>query len=545
MSAAADGGAPGAADGGAPAAPVYPSRGRRYLITATMIAAMISVFMSATMINVALPDIMGAFGIGQETVHWLSTGFLASTTVAMLLNAWLVSRLGPRRVYLLALSVFICASVVAATVQDFHVLVAVRCVQGACAGILQPLTITVIYPIYPPEERGKAMGFFGMGVVFAPAFGPVLGGFITDQLGWQHLFTPIIPFCLLAMVLGLNVLDDKVEGQVARPFNWLSFALVASAVVSVLYALSNGQRLGWGATEVTLPLVGSGILFLLLILWEMNTRHPLLHLRLFADRNFALAALVGFAFGAGMFGSIYILPLFMRTVQGFDATLTGAALIPAGLVMMVLFPLSGILSQYWPPRRTVTLGLLVFAASLFLLHDADVNTGFLWVLATAALGRMGLGLIMPSLQFHGIRRLPPPLLPYGAGTFNFIRQLGGALGVNAAAIGLDVRLAHHRDQLISTQTPDNSALREMLRLLGEKFDTLGLAGLDQVPATMGFVMRGLMAQATMLSFRDGFLMLGGVFVVTLIPALLLSGRTANQDLKAARGPPGPGAKAAN
>ncbi len=505
--------------------PTYPPKRERTIILLVLLMGLVPTIMASTAVNVATTDIMGAFGVGQDTAHWLSTGFLSATTVTMLMNAWFVTNLGPRRTFLFSIILFAVGSFAAQEATDFTTLIAARCVQGAAAGLLQPLTITVIYPIFPLAERGRAMGLFGMGIVMAPAFGPVLGGMIVDEIGWRYLFTPMLPLSFIAAAFALYWLPEKIEASQRRPFNWWSFALVTISVISFLYAMSNGQRLGWGSTDVILPLIASAVALLIFIAWELVTRSPLLEVRLFLNRNFTYTSIVAFAFGAGMFASIYLIPLFVRTIQGFDATTAGMMLLPAGLIMIVVFPLSGMLAQVWSPRRTVTIGLIIFASSSFMLFDVDVNTSFWFIGLTVLFGRIGLGLIIPSLQFHGIRTLEPQLLPYAAGTFNFIRQLGGALGVNIAAIYVDLRLSHHRDHLIATQTPDNTATQELLRKLGELIEQAGLFGIDSLPTAFGYLMQTVMAQASTFAFRDGFLVTGLIFTLTLIPSMMLSKKT--------------------
>ncbi len=511
--------------------PSYPSNRTRFFILLTMMLAVVPTIMSSTMVNVAFTDIMGAYGVGQESAHWLSTGFLSATTVAMLLNAWFVTNFGPRHTFLFALLIFIIGSFAAQEAQSFDMLIMARCVQGFSAGLLQPLTLTVIFPIFPMHQRGRAMGLFSMGITLGPAFGPVLGGIIADELGWRYLFTPMIPIGLLAAALALHWLPRHIEESHRRDFNWTSFVLVTATVVGFLYGTSNWLRLGWDSIEVMASLMGAAICLCLFIAWELMTRSPLLEVRLFLNRNFTYTVIVAFAFGAGMFGNIYQVPLFVRTIQGFDATTAGLLLLPSGLIMLIVFPASGFLAQIWSPRRTVTIGLIIFGTSSLLLSGVDVHTGF-WFLALVALyGRIGLGLIIPSLQFHGIRTLDMKYLPYAAGTLNFMRSLGGAIGVNLVALHLDYRLAVHRDYFAASQAPDNSATRELLRRLGELIDRAGLSGLDAIPETYGYLARTMVAQAMTQSFRDGFLLIGAIFLVTILPALLLSGKTVKDTMR--------------
>ena len=496
-------------------------RRRKWLATIAVNLCQMAAVLASTMVNVAIPDIMGAFGVGQDTAHWLSTGFLSAMTVCMLLSAWLIARIGPRRTLLLAAGVFTIASFLGQTGTNIEMVILARVLQGASAGLLQPLALTVIYAVFPPEERGRAMGIFGMGVVLGPALGPTLGGLIVDDSSWRYVFTGAVPVMLIGAALSFSALPHRIPNVGRGRFNWLSFALIAVAVASFLTSLSNGQRLGWSSEEIVLGFLLAALAGLAFVVWEMLSANPLLQVRLFANSMFALSSIVGFIFGAGMFGSIYILPLFVRTVQEFTATKAGLLLMPAGLILMAVFPLAGRLAQHVPARGPVVAGLVLFGFSSLLLGDVDVNTAF-WTLAGLTIvGRVGLGLIMPSLSLHGLRTLAPDLLPYGAGTMNFIRMLGAATGVNTVSVVLDRQTDSYREQLMHTQTADNPITRELLYRLNELLDQAGLSGLDRLATTMGYLRRLIEAQANALAHQDGFVLIGLIFLVGILPALLL------------------------
>jgi EmrB/QacA subfamily drug resistance transporter len=495
----------------------------KWLATATVMVGMMSAILASTMINVAIPDIMGAFGVGQDIAHWLSTGFLSAMTVAMLLNAWMVGQIGPQLTYQLALAVFAFASVLGFTATSIEMVILARILQGACAGLLQPLAITVMYPAFPLAERGRAMGIFSMGIVLGPALGPALGGVIVDEMSWRPVFLASLPFTAVGAGMAMLWMPRRAADAERRPFNWASFALVTLAVAAVLTGLSNSHRYGWDSPFVVGCMMTAALAVLGLAAWEATSRTPLLQIRLFSDRTFLLLSVVGFIFGAGMFGSIYLIPLFVRTVQSMDATTAGLLLMPAGLVLVALFPFSGMLAQRWPPQATIGIGLVVFAGATLPMAGFDANTSFLAIATLAMVARIGLGLIIPSLSLHGLRTLPPAMLAYGAGTMNFLRQLGGALGVNVIALLLEMRIDTHREHIVATQTAANPATAEWLREVGRLLDQAGVHGLERLPATFGYLMRTLMAQANMLSYQDAFAMLALVFVVALLPVALLRG----------------------
>ena len=437
--------------------PAIPERFRgrasyKWFATTTVILGMMSSVLSSTMVNVAIPDIMGAYGIGQDQAHWMSTATLAAMPVMMLMNGWLVTKFGARDTYVAACVVFICASAVGQFMPDYYGLVAVRTVQGACAGLFQPLTMTVIFPLFPPEERGKAMGIYGMGFILGPALGPVIGGIIVDHAHWQDIFGWSIPLQVLTALMALRYLPGKLPGARNPRLNWFSLVLVAIAMASFLTAISNGLRLGWDAPKVFGLLFLAASAMLCFITLELTTRAPLLEMRLFADRTFTISVAVGFMFGVGMFGSLYVLPIFAQQVLHYTASKAGALIMITGLIMIPIFPLGGHLAQQPRSGYPIAAGMLMFGVSSVILAGTDIDSGFWFVALSAAFGRVGLSIAMPSLQTGALRNLSQDLLPYGAGTMNFVRMSGAAIGTNSLALTLAHQTAVHADQLATTQT---------------------------------------------------------------------------------------------
>ncbi len=515
-------------------------RERRWFATITVNLAMIASIMSSTMINVALPDIMGAHGVGQDIAHWLSTGFISAQTVCMLVAAWMVARIGPRYTYLTAIVVFVLASFLGLQGTSIETLILARVLQGSAAGMLQPLTLTIIFAAFPPEQRGKAMGIFAMGVVLGPAFGPFFGGIIIDQMSWPYVFVGAVPLLILGGALAFSTLPRKIPDLVPQRFNWLSFALVTLAVAMFLTSLSNGQRLGWNSEQIVLGFVVAILSACAFVLWELVTKTPLLQVRLFADPRFSLAAVVAFVFGAGMFSSFYILPLYARTVQEFTPTKAGLMLMPAGLLLLFVFPLAGWLAQR-SARGPVLGGLVLFGGSMLLFHDADANTALLFFITVTMIGRAGLGFVMPAINLHALRTLPDEFLAFGAGTFTFVRMLGASIGTNAVAIYIARRTDTHVEWLKATQTADNAMTAEFMLGIDDYLAQAGLAGIEHAASGIGHLRRVIEWQANVGAYQDAFVAVGLVFALGLIPALFL-GRGARAPESAAGRPGAPRAE---
>ena len=495
----------------------------RWFVTATVMLGAIATILTATIVNVALPDIMGTFGMGQDQAQLLSTGFLGAMTATMLVNAWMVDSFGQRFTFMSAVSVFVAASVMGGLAPGEGVLILARVLQGGAAGILQPLTMQVIFQVFPPSRRGAAMGIYGIGVVLAPAVGPTIGGIMVDNLSWRDVFFMPVPFCVLGLFMATLFMPGRASTGPRHRFDWVGFGLLALFLLALLDGLSNGQRRGWASDRTILNftaaiLAGAGFL-----IWELRSASPMLNLQLFANRTFAAASLVAFVFGAGIYGSTYLVPLFVQTIQGYSATRSGLLLMPAGLVLAFVFPVAGRVSDRLPTRVPVMFGLAVFAYSSFLMQGVDTNTSFLAFAWWLVLGRTGLAFIMTSLNAGALSAVPMHSLGQGSGAINFVRQLGGAFGVNLLAMLLESRSQLYALAFTAAQDAGNESTAEMLRGVQELLARAGVPEAIQRAGAANFLGRVIYAQGNMLAYRDCFLVVAVTFLLALIPGFMMRG----------------------
>jgi EmrB/QacA subfamily drug resistance transporter len=503
----------------------------KWIATVAVMLGTIVTTASSTMVNVALPDIMGAFGLGQDQVQWLSTGFLAAMTATMLLTDWAIGRFGYRLPYVAALAVCVAGSLLGAAAGSGGAIVLARVLQGMGSGLVQPLTMVVLSRVFPVEQRAKAMGIYGIGVVLAPALGPTLAGFLVDEYSWRGVFLALVPICILAMAAGMVFLPgrDTSKPSASFRFDTLGFAFLVIFLTCLLTALSNGQREEWTSDFILIQFGAALTSFAAFVIWELTSKTPLLHLRVFLNLRFSASCLVAFALGVGIYGSTYIVPLFLQLVQGYTPTRTGLLLMPAGFVLAIVFPLAGHLGDRLPPWLPIMFGLALFGLSNQLCGNVDVNTPF-WTLAWwVVLGRIGLGFILPSLNAGALRALPPAQLAQGSGTLNFIRQFGGALGVNVLSVLIDQRAAFHGDALAQAMTPATSAAVTAIQRLGLVLTHWGNPFGSRLPtgappAAMSFLESELTPKALMLAYQDGFLFVAVIFFAALLPAWLMRGR---------------------
>lgn len=499
----------------------------RWLVTLTVMSGSITLGFASSMVNVAVPAVMGAFGVGLDQAQWMATGFLAAMSSSMLLSSWLIEVLGQRISYTLTLLVFGTGAILSATAPNIDVLILGRILQGAAAGIGQPLAMYSMFRVFPPERRGLAVGIYGLSSVLAPTFGPILGGIAIDSFSWRYLFFLPLPLCLPALLMCQIFMPTKKLADEPPPFDWTGWALIFAAMFTLLSGLSNGPRMGWDSNFTLLRLVGGSGLLLAFILWELRASYPLLDLTLFRDRQFCLTMMTGFVFGAGLFASGYFIPVFVQTIQNYSPTRAGFLLAPGGLVMMMFFPLAGRITDAIPAHIPIASGLLIFSIGFFLTQTVDVNTTFLLLVAYTAVTRVGLSLVIPSLNVAALRAVPPEKLSRGASSATFFRNVGGGFGITLLTAFFEHRTRFHGEAFTATQTSANETTRT---LLGAARQLLVETGPDatQTAGAYNYLSQVIQAQAATLGFKDTFLAIAVVGALAVGPAWLI-GRSGRGD----------------
>ena len=418
----------------------------RWKVLATIMLGSIASVMSSTIVNVAVPDLMRQFAIGQERAQWVATSFMAAMTLAMLPTPWLLARFGYRHTYHGAIALLMLGGLAGGLAPTYDLVLAMRAAEGLAAGVLQVVPAIIILRAFEPGTQGRAMGIFGLGVVLAPAVGPSIGGLLVEHFGWRSIFFVVLPFGAVALVLAQRLLPVAAPGgappnSTPTRLDWLGLALASVGVRALLNGLVRLHDAAHGAAALLLAIaVGALALF---ARHEWRSPAPLLDLRLVRHGPFRMGAVVAFIYGMGLFGSTYLVPVFMQSALKFPPSEAGAALLPAGLVLAATIPLAGRLADRVAPHVLVAGGLAVLALSFGLMGTVGAGTA-LWLLMTwAVIGRIGLGFVLPSLSLGAMRGLAPAEIPQGSSGISVARQLGGAVGVSVVGIVLEWRLRVH------------------------------------------------------------------------------------------------------
>lgn len=427
-------------------------RYRWLLLMSVMVGTMASI-MSSTVVNVAIPDLSQHFTLNQERAQWVASGFMVAMTVSMLTTPWLLARYGYRRTYVGTMLLLLAGGIAGGFAWHFPVVLAARVAEGLAAGVVQPIPAIIMLRAFQPHEQGRASGLFGMGVVLAPALGPSIGGLLVDWWGWRSIFFMVAPFCLLSIWLAYRYVPTSAPGGAAAQRNagldWVGLVLGAVGTLCLLNGLVEVR--GGSAPLAAGLLLAAALAFAALIGWLRRARaagrEALLDLAVFGFRNFALGSLVAFIYGIALFGSTYLLPVYMQLGLELPASHVGTILLPSGIVLAITIGIAGRLTNRIPIHAMVSGGLALLAASFALVPLIELQTGLWMLVVFAILGRIGLGFILPSLNLGAMRSLSRPLIPQGASAINFLRMLGGAAGVSLCAIMLEWRIAAHGDDL--------------------------------------------------------------------------------------------------
>ena len=494
----------------------------RLWVTLTVMLGLVALGMSITIVNVAIPYIKGAFGMSDSQVQWLSTGFLASTTVSLLVAPWLVAAIGQRATFMGLLLVFIAASILGGLGQGMATLVAARIIQGAMTGLIRPVAMQALFAAYPPEGRGMAVAMYGMCLGLPLTLATVIGGWLVENFTWRYVFFITLPICLAAVVMGYIFLPSREQKGPRPPFDWAGVAMLFAAVFSILTALSNGQRWGWDDPRVPVLVLFSLLCAASFIAWQRHTKHPLLDLEIFRYRIFVVGTLAMLLFGGAFYGVMYLLPQFVQSVLHYSPITAGMIFVPSTAVLGVLVPLVGWLSDRHPPHWITLPGLACTVFSVWHMAQMDWNTSFAFLAGSMAIMSIGMASFPPPTLSNAIAALPLQLTGHGSGAINFAMQLGGALGTAGLVILLDRQTALHGHHLNAGINADNAMASEQLSYLAELTGRLGIPDTQQ--QTMAGYLTGRLESiwASLFAYQDGFWLLVGVLLIVCIPSILLS-----------------------
>lgn len=485
---------------------------------------MLGTFMAildSSIVNIALPHMMSAFGVTRDKIEWVTTGFMIASASIMPLVGWLTVKLGYKKLYLGSLFMFTLASGLCALSWSYESLVFSRVIQALGMGAIQPVGMAFVAELFEPEERGKALGIWGTGVMAAPALGPTLGGYLTDHFAWRSIFSVNLPIGTATLILGLLIMREVYPSNRERTLDIWGYIFLVMALVSGLIALSNGQDKGWNSTYIHVCTAFTVIGLIMFLGIELAIRHPLLDLRLFLIRNYSLSMLLGIFRAIGLFGSVFLFPIFLQNLMGFTSIQAGIRMIPGALAVGITMPIAGRLADRYSPAILGTCGIIMTGLSLFQFGQLDPLSS-LWIIILPQVYRgIGLALMMAPLMTAAINSVPRQEIATASSFLNISQNVGGAMGI-ALLNNFVTNSIHQHAVRLGENLPAQSVY--FWRLMGKTSQVVvhhaqGMLLTTQSLADFSAVQK-IYNKAQVLGYDNGFVF-GGIIVLCSIPLCLL------------------------
>jgi DHA2 family multidrug resistance protein len=479
--------------------------------------------LDTTVVNVSLPHIAGSLSATTDEATWALTSYLVANAIILPMTGWLANFFGRKRLLLVSVVGFTAASFLCGLAPTLPLLIIFRCIQGACGGGLQPLSQAILMEVFPPQDRGKAMGFWGLGIVVAPMLGPVLGGWLTDSYSWRWVFYINVPIGILAVFLtSIFVFDPSYIKRSTAKIDFWGMGYLALGISCLQIVLDKGQELDWfGSNFIRVLCIFAVGALAAFVIRELTTEHPIVDLSIFKIRTYATGVFLMTVLGFVLYGSTVLVPLLLQTVLGYPALNAGVAMLPRGLGSFIAMPVVGAMMSRVKPRFMLVGGTLLGSFAMFRLAHLNLDVGywnFFWALIW-----QGVGMGLMFIPLTTITNDPIPVERMGNATsiFNLMRNIGASIGISMV-LAIQTRHAQiHVNSLTANVTPSNLQAQGMVN--GMKSMMMAHGGAD--PATAQRMANGMIEnlirqQAAIMSFNDIFWLLAVIFLC-MLPLIFL------------------------
>jgi len=492
---------------------------------------MIGTFMAvldATIVNVGLPKIMASFGVGLDKIEWVLTAYMLSLAVMLPTSGWLADRFGYKRVYFLGLLMFTFGSFLCGISPTENMLIASRVIQGLGAGCLMPVGMAIISREFPPEKRGIALGFWSIASAASVSFGPLIGGYLVDNFSWPLIFDVNIPVGIAGM-LATGIIQKEYKNLNLRSFDLVGFISVSIFLPVLLYALTEGNAVtnsgGWHSPQITICFLISGIALIVFVIRELTATEPLIDLRLLRNYNFGITALVIFIFGIGMFGSTFLLPLYLQNALGYTAIQAGSVFLPLGLIQGIVAPVAGITADRVNGKIPIILGGLLLTLSFVMNSFMSFMTEHGYIMITLYLRGLAMGIMFGPLTALGLHGIPREKMAQASGLSNVIRQVGGSFGVAILSTVLTTRVLYHSQVYGEALQVSSPVYQSVIHnISGYVSSTMGSVGAVAETQGKAILLANINKQAFIQGVNDDFLLAALFSFVSILPVFLLKGK---------------------
>jgi DHA2 family multidrug resistance protein len=508
----------------------------KWFVLANIMLGTFMAVLDSTIVNVGLPKIMASFGVGIDKIEWVITAYMLSMAVMLPTSGWLADKFGYKRLYFIGLLLFTVGSMLCGMSNDENTLILSRIVQGLGAGTIQPLGMAIITREFPPHQRGLALGFWGIAAAASVSFGPMIGGYLVDNFSWQLIFDVNIPFGIAALVFTILIQREFINARVGK-FDLVGLISVLLFLPLFLYALSEGTAAtnseGWHSPFILACFAISIFSLVVFITWELTTEYPLIDLRLLGNYNFGMANLVLLIFCIGMFGSTFLLPLYLQNSMGYTAIQAGSVFLPVGIIQGIISPIAGRLSDKFSPKVPIIMGMIIMAISFTLNSKLSYLSEHSFIMTSLYLRGFAMGVIFIPLSNLSLLTIPREKMAQASGITNTIRQLGGSLGIAIFATMLTSRINFHSQvygAAIQTGSQEFKNVATNLAYFAQQHVGGNMATALQQSKYM--IASHISKQAYIQAIDDDFWLAAMITLLGALPVIIMKSKNKNQSDKA-------------
>jgi DHA2 family multidrug resistance protein len=494
----------------------------KWIVAITVMLPTLIEIVDTSVVNVSLDNIRGSLSAGIDESTWIITSYLVSNAIIIPITGWLSKFFGRKKYLIFSIALFTFSSFMCGSAWNLGSLVFFRVLQGAGGGALQPISQAILLETFPPYQHGMAMAIFGIGIMFGPIIGPLLGGWITDNWSWHWIFFINVPIGFISILMvWLFIVNPPYVEQMKMKIDYWGLMLLAIGLGCLQVVLDKGQRDDWFSSHFIILMSFISIsALILLILVELNSEHPVINLRIFRNLSFSSGNLIMFLAFFNLFGSIVLLPIYLETLMGYTAFLSGLALGPGGITTMIAMPIAGILVTKVNPKAILAFGIAVAAYSVYMMSKFNLQADFTAIFLPRAVLGIGMGFLfipLTTLTMSGIRKEE---MGNATGMFNLLRNLGGSFGVAFVTTLLARRTQFHQFRLVEHLTPFDLNFQTALPQIQQFLQYQGFTSADPNQGMVGVIYNQLLQQASMLSFNDCFFALA-MMMSLVLPFVLL------------------------
>jgi len=496
---------------------------RKWIIVITIITSTIIELIDTTIVNVSINTMSGNLGASLEDTAWVITSYAIANVIIIPMTSFLAEKIGRKQYYIGSILLFTLASALCGFSTNLWELVGFRFLQGIGGGALLSTSQAILFETFPVKERGTASGIFSLGIIVGPSIGPVIGGYIVDNLTWQWIFYVNIPIGIMAAVLSYFYLRPSKKSDDTRSIDWLGIALLALGIGSLQIVLERGETDDWfSANYIIILSTISAIALSILVWWELKITNPVINLRVLKSRTLSISAVMTFVLGFGLFSAVFVFPLFSQRILGYSAFQTGTMLLPGTLMAALVSPFLGrMLQSGVRPQYLIILGFGMSAVFGYMMSGSNLTSGSPNFFIPLVFRGLGAALLIVPLTALAVSELKPQEIPQGAALNNMMRQMGGSFGIALINTYIAHRAASNRNSLIthvaSGSTSTSDRLQSITANLIAQGATLGRGMQQALGALENIVAR----QTILLSYMDAFVLLA-IMNAACIPLVLLT-----------------------